>query len=222
MASPGVKLTHQLTGLPPSVALSLRGVTHMRKLPTCVDEALEFATFLVRTTIDMQRFTTGTVGIPSRTAGCRRRSECRVGDSRRRQLVLKSRDAAQLAAARQGITDLRLTDVGCVVPSPGDWRAWWRTHPANGLIKPMVRRLENRWACKRLLGSNPSPAVRSTCKHGQTCRALYTLKAAAAGMGRDKTSSRDPAEPAPAGNGDETLEMLAHIGSGAVITFSSP
>jgi hypothetical protein len=64
------ELTDQLIGLPPPVALSLRRLTHRRKLPTCVGEALEFATFLTRTTIDMQRFTTGTLGTPWRTAGC--------------------------------------------------------------------------------------------------------------------------------------------------------
>ena len=64
------ELADLLIELPPSVASWLRGVTHRRKLPTRVDDALEFATFLVRTTIGMQRFTTGTLDTPRTTAGC--------------------------------------------------------------------------------------------------------------------------------------------------------
>ena len=64
------ELTDLLIELPASVASSLRGVTHRRKLPTRIDDALEFATFLVQTTIDMQRFTTGTLDTQRSTAGC--------------------------------------------------------------------------------------------------------------------------------------------------------
>ncbi len=40
-----------------------------------------------------------------------------------------------------------------------NWRTHWRTRPVNGVVEPNLSRLENRWACKRPLGSNPSPAA---------------------------------------------------------------
>jgi hypothetical protein len=39
------------------------------------------------------------------------------------------------------------------------WRANWRAGPAKRLNQPNPSALENRWACKRLVGSNPTPAV---------------------------------------------------------------
>ena len=45
-------------------------LAYKRNFPPSVQEAIDFATFLVRTTIDMQRFSAGTIGFPDRGASC--------------------------------------------------------------------------------------------------------------------------------------------------------
>jgi len=63
-------IADQVLDIPQSVIDALRTLAYTRKLPTSMYDAMEFATFLVRTTIDMQRFSAGTIGSPRRLASC--------------------------------------------------------------------------------------------------------------------------------------------------------
>lgn len=70
---------------------------------------------------------------------------------------------------------------GCEPPEDIDFYA---ARPLAYVIGLQVRLLENSWACKRLMGSNPTPAVRSKPKPALLC-AFRVLEE------RDRTSAQD-------------------------------
>jgi hypothetical protein len=56
--------------LPDDALEALRGLEYESLFPITVQDALDYAAFLVRTTIDMQRFSDGTVASPGLVPGC--------------------------------------------------------------------------------------------------------------------------------------------------------
>jgi proteasome subunit B (beta)-like protein len=56
--------------LPDDVSERLKGLAYMPLEPITVEDAVDYATFLVRTTIDMQRFSDGVVAQPGLVPGC--------------------------------------------------------------------------------------------------------------------------------------------------------
>jgi hypothetical protein len=56
--------------LPPEVTKRLEGLSYDMLPPLTVEDAVDYATFLIRTTIDMQRFSDGTVASPGLLPAC--------------------------------------------------------------------------------------------------------------------------------------------------------
>lgn len=56
--------------LPDEPTKSLQGLAYNALTPITVQDAVDYATFLIRTTIDMQRFSDGTVAHPNLIPAC--------------------------------------------------------------------------------------------------------------------------------------------------------
>jgi hypothetical protein len=64
----GIALSGDL--LDDEIAARLDGLEYVPLYPITVQDALDYADFLVRTTIDMQRFSDGTLALPGLVPGC--------------------------------------------------------------------------------------------------------------------------------------------------------
>ena len=66
----GVLLSALGVEIPDDVDVALRQLAYRHMYPLSMQDAIDFASFLVRTTIDMQRFSDGTVAVPKGIPGC--------------------------------------------------------------------------------------------------------------------------------------------------------
>jgi hypothetical protein len=56
--------------IPDEIVESLQSVAYRELAPITVQDAIDYASFLIRTTVDMQRFSDGTLGAPGLVPGC--------------------------------------------------------------------------------------------------------------------------------------------------------